>query len=330
MVSPSPVTKPPELTIAIPCFNEEIGLSELLKDIQIQDYVDFNVVVYDNASTDSTQSVVQAFAKFDSRFVLHTNTRNLGLLENFRQSLKHCQTPYFIWLGAHDRISSGYLKQLVEVLSEDAELALVYGAIEDFFEDSLRKENSKIDIEEERSFYVVNFDTLADNVPLSRYFEYIGESRSHTARMHGVFRTEMLKPISDFKWKTGGIDHVILSRASFFGSRFVKGPTYFRYHRNPKSQYEHKLNSSKRFFSVDSLRYYHSTQTFVPLICAFLRDFFKFPIPLFIKLLLTPRLIILIRSRFEIRVVRNLVRHTLNTFYAVRQRRQDENSHVSS
>jgi glycosyltransferase involved in cell wall biosynthesis len=324
MVSPISVAKPPQLTIAIPCFNEEIGLRELLRDIQIQGYVDFNAVVYDNASTDSTHSLVQAFAKNDSRFVLHTNTRNLGLLENFRQALKYCQTPYFIWLGAHDRINSSYLEQLVEVLSNDAEIALVYGAIKD----SMSEGNSRTDVEDNGSLYVSNFDTMKNNRSLSRYFEYIGESRSHTARMHGVFRTEMLKPISDFKWKTGGIDHVILSRASFFGSQFVRGPIYFRFHRNPKNHIEHKLNSSKRFFLVGSIRYYYPTQTFVPLICAFVKDFFKFPIPFIVKLLLAPRLIFLIRSRFEIRIVRNLVRHILNIFYATRERRRDENSYV--
>ncbi|MFO7915161.1 MAG: glycosyltransferase [Candidatus Krumholzibacteriales bacterium] len=53
----------PSVTVLIPAFNEEKNIEEVLENVCGIDYPDFEVVVVDDASTDSTAAVVQSFVR---------------------------------------------------------------------------------------------------------------------------------------------------------------------------------------------------------------------------------------------------------------------------
>lgn len=66
----------PKVTVAIPTYNRSRLLKEAMASVLAQDYLDFRVMVVDNASSDDTEQVVRSFA--DSR-VTYSRTRAISV-----------------------------------------------------------------------------------------------------------------------------------------------------------------------------------------------------------------------------------------------------------
>ena len=60
----------PLLSIIIPVRNEQAGIGNLLEDIRIQSYQNFEVIVVNDNSFDLTTEIVLKFARQDQRFML--------------------------------------------------------------------------------------------------------------------------------------------------------------------------------------------------------------------------------------------------------------------
>ena len=58
----------PAVTIGVPVYNGDALLDECLQCLAAQTFRDFEVLVYDNASTDRTASIAQSWAARDARF----------------------------------------------------------------------------------------------------------------------------------------------------------------------------------------------------------------------------------------------------------------------
>ena len=74
--------QPPRVTIGFATYNVERYLSGAFDAVLAQDYPDFEVVVCDNGSTDSTWEICQRYADKDSRFRIQRNETNLGYARN--------------------------------------------------------------------------------------------------------------------------------------------------------------------------------------------------------------------------------------------------------
>lgn len=58
------------VTILIPARNEEKNIAHILRDLSAQDYHNYEVIVFDDDSTDNTQEVVKAFAQKNNKIRL--------------------------------------------------------------------------------------------------------------------------------------------------------------------------------------------------------------------------------------------------------------------
>ena len=94
-----------ELSVIIATKNGEKYIAEQLRSVQNQTYKDFECIIVDDYSTDSTVNIVsEEFCKRDKRFKLYINTTN----ENepytwFRSNLyKYCSGNYIISLDQDD------------------------------------------------------------------------------------------------------------------------------------------------------------------------------------------------------------------------------------
>ncbi len=98
----------PFVTIAIPTYNRSDGyLREALESALAQDYEALEIVVVDNASTDSTGAYVSSVA--DERLRYIRNETNLGVNGNFNACLEHARGEYFLLLHDDDRIDPDFV-----------------------------------------------------------------------------------------------------------------------------------------------------------------------------------------------------------------------------
>lgn len=79
MSSPPPIrsTEPPRVSVVIPCYNGEPWLAQAIDSVLDQTYQNFEIILVDDGSTDSTVALIRRYAAADPRIVLieksHTN-----------------------------------------------------------------------------------------------------------------------------------------------------------------------------------------------------------------------------------------------------------------
>ena len=83
-------------SILIPTYNNEKTIAKTIESALHQDYNgDFEVVVVNNASTDSTLSIIQSYN--DSRIKLFTNETTVHMYENHNICIRKAQGDYVIF-----------------------------------------------------------------------------------------------------------------------------------------------------------------------------------------------------------------------------------------
>jgi glycosyltransferase involved in cell wall biosynthesis len=95
---------------AIPVRNGEQFIGRALDSLLDQDFADFEVVVCDNASTDSTPDIVQRYAAHDPRVRFVRNAENIGQIENFNLAFRESRGDYIRWMGADDWLEPSYAR----------------------------------------------------------------------------------------------------------------------------------------------------------------------------------------------------------------------------
>ncbi len=134
MTSPESMSRPeavnrqaPLVTIGVPVYNGEAMLGDMLSSLEAQTYERFKVVICDNASTDKTPEIAQAFCARDPRFTYHRNPENIGAAPNFNRvwDIDH-STPYYKWAAHDDIYAPTYLERCVAVLEREPEVVLAH------------------------------------------------------------------------------------------------------------------------------------------------------------------------------------------------------------
>jgi glycosyltransferase involved in cell wall biosynthesis len=115
----------PRVSLGLPVYNGEEFLAETLKAIQKQTFADFELIISDNASTDSTEAICREFAAQDDRIRYSRNGRNVGLVRNFNVLQQLASGEYFKWAAHDDLLSPDYLERCVHVLDTDGSAVMV-------------------------------------------------------------------------------------------------------------------------------------------------------------------------------------------------------------
>ena len=117
--------KVPKVSIGIPVFNGENYLVDALESALAQTYTDLEVVISDNASTDSTRQICQQYLTRDPRIRYFSNEKNHGASYNFNRAFQLARGEYFKWLAHDDIMDPEFIEKCVDALdsNEDAVLA---------------------------------------------------------------------------------------------------------------------------------------------------------------------------------------------------------------
>jgi glycosyltransferase involved in cell wall biosynthesis len=100
----------------LPVYNGEEFLEQALDSILGQTFADFSLVVSDNASTDRTPEILEAYAARDDRITVLRADANRGAAWNYNRVFEGCATPYFKWAAADDLLAPTCVERLLDVL----------------------------------------------------------------------------------------------------------------------------------------------------------------------------------------------------------------------
>ncbi len=114
----------PLITVAIPTYNRADGyFREAFECALSQTYSNFEIIVSDNCSTDSTEELVKSYV--DRRIFYYKQKKNIPANDNFNFCLKNANGKYFILLHDDDLIDHKFLEKCVNRLRENPDIGIV-------------------------------------------------------------------------------------------------------------------------------------------------------------------------------------------------------------
>ncbi len=90
----------PLISICIPVYNAEFFISETIQSVLNQSFIDFEIVITDNCSTDKTEAIIKSFN--NNKIKYFKNSSNLGAEKNWNKSLELASGKYIKLLCADD------------------------------------------------------------------------------------------------------------------------------------------------------------------------------------------------------------------------------------
>ncbi len=225
----------PCVSIGLPVFNGEKYLKAALDSILAQTFIDFELIISDNASTDKTPQICRAYAARDSRVSYYRNETNLGAPRNYNRTVKLSQGKYFKWAAADDVHAPEYLKKCVEVLDNDPSIVLCHS------------KSSRIN---EQGILVGTYDhkmRIGSSKIQERFGDLISIMTNPCWPIFGVMRKDILvrTPLhGDYR----GADANLLVELSLYG-RLYEVPEYLFLRRDHSQAYTKRFCSNQQFKS---------------------------------------------------------------------------------
>jgi glycosyltransferase involved in cell wall biosynthesis len=216
-MSPSP-SRRPRVSVAVPVYNGARYVSRALDALLAQTFDDFELIISDNGSTDSTERICRDYAKRDPRVRYFRAPANNGVVWNFNRcfELTNHQSPYFTWHAADDLVAPRFLERCVAVLDADPSVVVAFG-------------RTQIIDEQDRPVRLNDYDIDADDPrPHVRFGRAINlDHRRHCAQeVYGVIRRDALArtPLYEPVVRT---DSILLARLALIGRfRAVEEPLF--------------------------------------------------------------------------------------------------------
>lgn len=116
----------PHVSIGVPVFNGEKFLAAALDSLLAQTYEDFELLISDNASTDSTPEICRRYAAMDRRVRYVRNEGNIGVYRNCNQVFELSSGEYFKLAAADDLCDPDLLRRCVDVLDANPSIVATY------------------------------------------------------------------------------------------------------------------------------------------------------------------------------------------------------------
>ena len=129
MTRETSVTGQPLVSIGIPVFNGERFINQALDALRAQTYDNLELVISDNASTDSTGEICREYASKDRRIKYFRNPVNVGLYENFRRVVTLATGEYFMWAAADDLRPPTAVEHCVQAILRNDRAVSAHGII---------------------------------------------------------------------------------------------------------------------------------------------------------------------------------------------------------
>ncbi len=200
----------PRVSIGIPVYNGERFLREALDSLMSQTFGDFNALISDNCSEDSTPEICKEFTSADPRFEYVRQERNLGAVRNFNFVARKATAPLFMWLSHDDVAEPAYLESCVNALDDNPDCVLAFSEAEPIDQNGQEVPQPWHPLSLEDAELEERFELLLDPIPYRENVTY------------GVIRRERLLK-TQLEGEFGGGDRALLCELALHG-RFVKVP----------------------------------------------------------------------------------------------------------
>ena len=121
------------ISVIIPVYNSELFLDRCLSSVLSQTFVDFEVLLINDGSTDSSVTICERYEKEDSR-IRFFNRSNHGVSATRQFGIDHCRGKYCIQIDSDDWIDKDCFEKLISK-AKSTQADIVYMGLVKEFED---------------------------------------------------------------------------------------------------------------------------------------------------------------------------------------------------
>lgn len=115
----SRLSRSSDVSIGMPVFNGAATLRHAIDSLLRQTYGNFELLISDNASTDSTEQICRAYTSSDRRIIYFRQPVNRGPSANFQFVLDQAVGEYFMWAASDDVWADDFILTNRQVLASN-------------------------------------------------------------------------------------------------------------------------------------------------------------------------------------------------------------------
>lgn len=123
----------PVLSIIIPCYNSESTLDTTLQSVINQNFQDWEAIIVNDGSTDSTEKIALKWVNKDNRFKFFSK-QNEGLGKTRNYGISRAKGIYILPLDSDNQLVEDFSQDAIDVFDKNKEVGVVYGDAEYFGE----------------------------------------------------------------------------------------------------------------------------------------------------------------------------------------------------
>lgn len=114
------------VSIVLPVYNGEKYLASAIDSIIAQSYKNWELIIVNDCSTDSSAEIMEQYVKKDERIRVIHNKENLNQPSSLNVGFSQAKGVYYTWTSDDNLLKPEMLDTLVDAMKKDSSLALVY------------------------------------------------------------------------------------------------------------------------------------------------------------------------------------------------------------
>ena len=114
------------VSIVLPVYNGEKYLASAIDSIIAQSYKNWELIIVNDCSTDSSAEIMEQYAKKDERIRVIHNKENMKLPKSLNVGFSHARGVYYTWTSDDNLLKPEMIAVLVDAMKKDSSLGLVY------------------------------------------------------------------------------------------------------------------------------------------------------------------------------------------------------------
>ena len=118
----------PFFSVLVPVYNQEKYLPECIESVLNQTFKDFELVLVDDGSTDSSGKLCDQYAEQHPRFITVVHKKNQGLLFARRTGIENAKGEYYLFLDADDYFCGNALKTIYSQIEKKTVQMVIFNA----------------------------------------------------------------------------------------------------------------------------------------------------------------------------------------------------------
>jgi len=122
----------PLISIIVPNFNGEKYIEPCLTSVLKSQYPNFELLVVDDGSTDSSVKIINRFKNTDKRVTLVLNSKNVGLTKSRNKAIKMAKGDIVIFLDNDTQVKKDWMEHLVGVLYSSDRIGAAQSKLVDY------------------------------------------------------------------------------------------------------------------------------------------------------------------------------------------------------